>query len=146
MEMSQMTSNDVQSQLDIYLDEESYVGNDLDVLEYWKLKKHRFPELAIMACDILSIPITTVSLESSFSIGGRILHKYRNCLLPKTVQALICTRNWLHDFKEIRPSGKKCLFPELFFVLFFLFLTYNLLKHFCFMNCRCTGSRRYSII
>ena len=29
MEMSQMTSNNVQSQLDIYLDEGSYVGNDL---------------------------------------------------------------------------------------------------------------------
>ena len=61
MEMSQMTSNDVQSQLDIYLDEGSYVGNDLDVLEYWKLHKHRFLELAIMACDILSIPITIVA-------------------------------------------------------------------------------------
>ena len=146
MEMSQMTSNDVQSQLDIYLDEGSYVGNDLDVLEYWKLNKHRFPELAIMACDILSIPITIVASESSFSIGGRILHKYGNCLLPKTVQALICTRNWLHDFKETGPSGKKCLFLELFFV-FFLFLTYNLQnKHFCFMNCRCAGSRGYSII
>ena len=32
MEMSLMTSNDVQSQIDIYLDEECYVGNDLDVL------------------------------------------------------------------------------------------------------------------
>ena len=123
MEMSQMTSNDVQSQLDIYLDEGSYVGNDLDMLEYWKLNKHRFLELSIMACDILSIPITTVASESSFSIGGRILHKYRNCLLPKTVQALFCTRNWLYDFKEIGPSGKKCLFPELFFVLFF-FVSY----------------------
>ena len=138
MEMSQMTSNDVQSQLDIYLNEGSYVGNNLDVLEYWKLNKYRFPELAIMACDILSISITKVASESSFSIGCRILHKYRNYLLPKTVQALICTRNWLHDFKEIGPSSKNCLFPELFFVLFFLFLTYNLQnKHFCFMNCRC---------
>ena len=118
MEMSQMTSNDVQSQLDIYLNEGSYVGNNIDVLEYWKLNKHRFPKLAvaIMACDILSIPITTAASESSFSIGCRILHKYRNCLLLKTVQALICTRNWLHDFKEIGPSSKNCLFPELFFV------------------------------
>ena len=127
MEMSQMTSNDVQSQLDIYLDEGIYVGNDLDVLEYWKLHKHRFPQLAIMACDILSIPITAVASESSFSIGGRILHKYRNCLLPKNVQALICTRNWLHDFKEIGPFGKNYLFPELFFCFFcFLLTTYKI--------------------
>ena len=85
------------------------------MLEYWKLHKQRFPERAIMAFDILCIPITTVASESSFSIGGRILHKYRNCLLLKTVQALICTRNWLHDFKEIEPSNKNCLLLELFF-------------------------------
>ena len=34
MEMSHMTSNDIQSQLYIYLDEGCCVGNDLDVLEY----------------------------------------------------------------------------------------------------------------
>ena len=67
MEMSQMTSNDVQFQFDIYLDEGFNVGNDLDLLQYWKLHKHQFLELAIMACDILSLPITIVSLESSFS-------------------------------------------------------------------------------
>ena len=107
----------------IYLDEGSYVGNDLDVLEYWKLHKHRFPELAIRACGILSIPITTVASKSSFIIGGRILHKYINCLLLKTVQVLISTRNWLHDFKEIGPFGKNCLLPEpLFIFYFFCFL------------------------
>ena len=34
MKMSQMTLNDVQDQLDIYLDEGCNVGNDLNVLEY----------------------------------------------------------------------------------------------------------------
>ena len=99
------------------------------MLEYWKLHNHRFPELAIMACVILSIPITIVASESSFSISSRILHKYRNFFLPKIVQALICTHNCLHDFKEIGPSSKNCLLLELLFLCFvfcFLLTTYKI--------------------
>ena len=78
-----------------------------------------------MACGILSIPITIVALESSFSIGGHILHMYRNCLVPKTVQALIFTRNWLHDFKEIR-SLVKIAYSLNFFFFCFLLTTYKI--------------------
>ena len=95
------TSCDSKSQLEVYLEMPLLdVGlyRNLDVLEWWKDQYKRFPNLSRMACDLLSVPITTVASESAFSIGGRVLNKYRSRLLPKKLQALLCTRSWLHGF------------------------------------------------
>ena len=58
------------TQLELYLDEPRVDRNaKLDILAFWKGNKFRYPELATMAHDILSIPISTVASESTFSVG-----------------------------------------------------------------------------
>ncbi|XP_057722344.1 zinc finger BED domain-containing protein RICESLEEPER 2-like isoform X1 [Arachis stenosperma] len=89
------------SQLDVYLDEPNLnfdYYEDLDVLEWWKYTQKRFPELSKMACDLLSIPITSVASKFDFSIGARVLRKYRSSTLSKNHQAFICSRTWLCGF------------------------------------------------
>lgn len=80
------------SELDLYLAEtplEPKFYPKLDVLSYWKDRQDCYPYLCRLACDVLSIPITTITNESAFSIGGRVLNKYHSRLLLANVQAFI---------------------------------------------------------
>lgn len=53
-----------------------------------------------MAKDILAIPISSVASESSFSMGGRILNKWRSCLSDEHVEALVTSKNWLNGYDK----------------------------------------------
>nr|XP_028957518.1 zinc finger BED domain-containing protein RICESLEEPER 2-like [Malus domestica] len=68
---------------------------DIDVLSWWQMERFHYPILSQLARDVLTIPISTVASESAFSIGGKVLDQYRTLLLPDTIQALLCTRDWL---------------------------------------------------
>ncbi|XP_059650339.1 zinc finger BED domain-containing protein RICESLEEPER 2-like [Cornus florida] len=100
-ENDKLLGNAQKSELELYLDEPKINRNaNLDVLTYWKANQFRYPMLAQMARDILSIPITTVVFESAFSVGGRVLDQYRSALKPENVEALVCTRDWLFGLKD----------------------------------------------
>ncbi|XVF81302.1 hypothetical protein PTKIN_Ptkin15bG0144500 [Pterospermum kingtungense] len=84
------------SQLELYFEKPKVDRSmDLNVLHFWKQSAFRYPELAAMAQDILSIPITTVASESTFSVRGKVLDQYRSSLKPDIVEAIVCTKDWL---------------------------------------------------
>lgn len=84
------------NELDRYLEEEVVsIGADFDILQYWKMFSPKYPILAQMACDILTIPASTVPSESAFSTGGRVISDYRSSLSSETIQALICLQSWI---------------------------------------------------
>ncbi|KAL6133951.1 hypothetical protein ACLB2K_066184 [Fragaria x ananassa] len=92
---------------------------ELDILSWWKMEQHRYPILFHMARDVLTIPISTVASESAFSVGGRVLDQYRSSLLPDTVQALLCTRDWIFSKKEKESVSVDDLTEDIFHMTLF---------------------------
>jgi hypothetical protein len=101
------------SDLDIYLEEDAYIGekddsgedidNEFEALAWWKFNALKYRILSKMAKDILAVPITTVASESSFSAGGRVIDPHRASLKIETVQMLLCGFDWvraIHGLKK----------------------------------------------
>ncbi|KAM6564201.1 hypothetical protein CsatB_030096 [Cannabis sativa] len=91
------------NEIDKYLaddTEDFVVGQRFDILKWWTGQSNRYPVLSLIAQDVLAIPVTTVPSESAFSIGGRILDPFRSSLLPKTVEGLICLKNWYSESNQ----------------------------------------------
>jgi hypothetical protein len=61
--------------------------------------------LSKLAKDILSIHIITVSSESTFSVGGRVIDPHRTSLTPETVEKLLCGGDWVRAMYELKRGG-----------------------------------------
>ncbi|XP_066341356.1 zinc finger BED domain-containing protein DAYSLEEPER-like [Miscanthus floridulus] len=78
-----------------YLDSDNVTSyeDDFDLLLWWRDHKLTFPILSIMARDIISVPVSTISSESCFSLIGRIIEEWRRRLSPETMEMLICIKD-----------------------------------------------------
>lgn len=91
----------VKNELERYLEEGTLPRiHEFDLLGWWKLNGVKYPTFCLIAKDILAIPISIVASESSFSTSGRIVSQHRSRLLPSTIEAIICTQNWLWAGKK----------------------------------------------
>ncbi|RZC89682.1 hypothetical protein C5167_036291 [Papaver somniferum] len=97
------------TELELYLEEKrepriSPSGVQFEILGWWRTNSTRYHVLSHMARDILAIPVSSVASESAFSTGRRVIDSYRSSLLPKTVEALICTQRWLQTPVDLDPN------------------------------------------
>lgn len=63
---------------------------DFDAFVLWKVNNLKYRVLSKMSRDILAIPVTIATLESTFSVGDRVINPLWSLLSTKTMQMLLC--------------------------------------------------------
>lgn len=94
-------SDGTKSDLDKYLEEPLFPRNvDFNVLNWWKVHTPRYPILSLMARNVLGAPMSKVVPESVFDMGGKVLDRDRSSLSLATLQALMCSQDWIRSELE----------------------------------------------
>ncbi|CAN1224038.1 Putative AC transposase [Linum perenne] len=79
---------------------------DFNVIDWWRDNRSSYKILSRMATEIMAIPITSVASEAAFSSGGRVIDPSRASLGKKTVEALLCSQDWLKYHYGLTRSSK----------------------------------------
>jgi hypothetical protein len=100
--LEETNSEPCQSELTSYLEDKTHPMDDPNfrLVDWWRLNAHRYPVIAKIARKFLTVPATSVSSESTFSTGGRVLDDYRSSLRPKMVEALVCGASFIKGSKN----------------------------------------------
>jgi hypothetical protein len=77
-----------QSELSAYLDSDTVnqFDDSFSILGWWHGHKLTYLVLSILAKDVMTVPASTISSESTFSLVGR--------LTPDMVEVLSCIKDW----------------------------------------------------
>lgn len=94
----EMYMSDMKTELDQYLEEILIPrSEDFNVLSWWRVNSTNYPTLSKMAADLLSVPFSTVSPDSVFDTEVKQMDNYRTSLPGETLEALLCTKDWLKN-------------------------------------------------
>jgi len=85
-----------QSELLSYLDSDpvSEYDDDFNILSWWRDHRRLYPVLSILAKDVMTVPVSTISSESTFSLVGRVIEERRRSLTSDMVEMLSCLKDW----------------------------------------------------
>jgi hypothetical protein len=83
-------------ELSSYLDSDTITqfDSDFNLLNWWQRHKLTYPMLSILAKDVLTVPASTISSESTFSLADRVLEDRWRRLTPDIVEVLSCIKDW----------------------------------------------------
>ena len=63
-----------------------------------------------MAKEVLVIPVFTITSKFAFLTSDRTMNSYRSSLSPRTIEALVCSQNWLSSTQA--PTDLKKLLDD----------------------------------
>ena len=69
-------------------------NEDFEILEWWKKQQIKCPVLSIIARNVLTVHVSTITSEAAFSAGGRVVSKKRCNLSPEAIEAVVCLKDW----------------------------------------------------
>jgi hypothetical protein len=83
------------SELSSYLDSDtvSQFNEDFNILSWWHEHKLTYPILSLLAKDVMTVPASTISSESTFSLVGRVIEERRRRLTSDMVEILSCLKD-----------------------------------------------------
>jgi hypothetical protein len=87
---------DSQSELLAYLDSDpiSEYDDDFNILSWWRDHRRAYPVLSILAKDVMSVLVSTISSKSTFSLVGRVIEERRRSLRSDMVEMISCLKDW----------------------------------------------------
>ncbi|WVZ88406.1 hypothetical protein U9M48_034932 [Paspalum notatum var. saurae] len=108
------------TELASYLDSDTVqkFDDDFNILDYWHDHKIIYLVLSILAKDVLSVLISTVSLESAFSLVSRVTEERRRRLLPSMVEMLSLVKDWEAGDARMQHTAEDKALTESFEQLF----------------------------
>jgi hypothetical protein len=78
----------------LYSDSITVFDDGFDILSWWHEHKSNYPILSLLAKDVLTVPVSTISSESVFSLVGRLIEERRRSLTSEMVEILTCLKDW----------------------------------------------------
>ncbi|GAA0183503.1 hypothetical protein LIER_30900 [Lithospermum erythrorhizon] len=84
-------------------------GIKFDVLTWSMTNKAKYHILSKLEKDILSIPVITVALESTFSAEKRIIDPQRASTKTKTVEMLFSGGDWVKEMYDLKKGSSQSI-------------------------------------